>query len=511
MFVGIASLPESADPLSQPLLKMPRLIGLDDLAHAQALLPRGGCRSRVNIWHLQDPQRARHDKARPSATRIPSLGCRRHTTHKEGQVTNSDATTEPSLAGVAPLCVRRGSRWLTEDELCAHLAASVRLENVGVLLGAGASVGALGGKTMSGLWQDFAAVHKESYDKLVEQKFVAHEETPDVEKLADTLDIALSELVRQERSEPARELRVIKADLQRAVIRASLLQDPWWSDPDRVMAPEGQLLSSHRILLQRLVASRQPGQPSPWVFTTNYDLAIEWSAESVGLKVTNGFDGLHRRTFAPQNFDLAYRNAAARGEARFGPYGINLVKLHGSLTWRTTSDGEYRELPTELAWNAIDPFLRSNGDEGYSGPMIFPSAAKYMSTVGFVLGELFRRCADFLSHPHTFLITNGYSFSDEHLNRLLASALQNPTLQLLICVPEARRVGDELQLRQSSGWVRRIVALESPQVTIVGDGANAYLEALVARLPEPVVFDEQAARILEALRDLKRAQSGDAE
>jgi hypothetical protein len=51
--------------------------------------------------------------------------------------------------------------------------------------------------------------------------------------------------------------------------------------------------------------------------------------------------------------------------------------------------------------------------------------------------------------------------------------------------------------------VRRIVDLESPQVTIIGDSENAYLDALVARLPEPVVFDEQAARIREALRQMR--------
>lgn len=39
-------------------------------------------------------------------------------------------------------------------------------------------------------------------------------------------------------------------------------------------------LATHRRLLQKLTAARQPGQPSPWIFTTNYDLAIEWAAET---------------------------------------------------------------------------------------------------------------------------------------------------------------------------------------------------------------------------------------
>jgi hypothetical protein len=416
---------------------------------------------------------------------------------------DQDPTTEPLPAPSPVPCARRGSRWLFDDELRAHLAACVRLENVGVLLGAGASVGPLGGKTMADLWKDFTDVHKDSFDWLIKERFVSGSETPDVEKLADTIDISLSELKRQGNLEGAQRTQIVRADLQRAVIRASLLQKDWWASPDRVTTSEGGVLANHRLLLQRLTASRQPGQPAPWVFTTNYDLAIEWAAESIGLKVTNGFDGLHRRTFAPHNFDLAYRNAAARGEARFGPYNIYLAKLHGSLTWKTEGDGEYRELPSELAWAAIEPFLASTGSDGFGGPMIFPSAAKYLSTVGFALGELLRRCTDFLSRPHTLLVTNGYSFSDEHLNRILATALQNPTLQLVICVPRVTRVGEKLVVPENSHWVQRIVDLESPQVTIIGDGANAYLDALVARLPEPVVFDEQAARIRDALRQMR--------
>lgn len=389
----------------------------------------------------------------------------------------------------------------------AHLAACVRLENVGVLLGAGASVDQLGGKTMFQLWRDFEQEHKASLNWLIDEEFVRPGEAPDVEKLSDDLEIAIAELIRQGRMRRVRRLQTVRADIQRAVIRASLLQQDWWERPEQVAEPNSPALGAHRQLLHRLVASRQPGQPSPWIFTTNYDLAIEWAAESIGLKVTNGFDGLHHRTFAPHNFDLAYRNAAARGEARFGPYNIYLAKLHGSLTWRNTRAGEYREIPSELAWISMKSFLESQDSAAFDSPMVFPSAAKYLSTVGFVLGELLRRCTDYLSRPHTLLITNGYSFSDEHLNRVLATALQNPTLQLVICASKVMRIGDHVDSTGCSRWIRTIVELESPQVTVVGGGSNAYLKALVSRLPEPVVFDEQAARIREALQRLRDAAS----
>ena len=145
-------------------------------------------------------------------------------------------------------------------------------------------------------------------------------------------------------------------------MKATLLKKEYWEgsgDPDCVSAE----LSNHRRFLQRLTAARQPGQGAPWVFTTNYDLAVEWAAESIGLRLTNGFEGLHTRTFSPQSFDLGYHNLLAKGEARFGTYNLNLVKLHGSLSWQVSDDCEdYIEVPYRTAWSEIDAFLKKSKD-----------------------------------------------------------------------------------------------------------------------------------------------------
>lgn len=406
-------------------------------------------------------------------------------------------------------CARRGTQWMSLDDLQAHLAALLRLENVGVLLGSGASMGrGLGGMTMSKLWEYFVGNYDTSYKWLVDEKFVDSEAiTPNVEELIDTLEIARSEWSRQHRTRSLVKLDGARADLQRAVIKASLLNETWWRDPTTVDNAESAL-RSHRMLLYKLVSARQPGQPSPWVFTTNYDLAIEWAGESIGLKVSNGFDGLHNRTFAPHNFDLGYRNTLARGEARFGTYNIYLVKLHGSLTWQLTMDGAlYVERSAEHLWGLIDTFLKGGRTEGFPGPMVFPSAAKYTQTVGFVLGELLRRFTDVLARPQTCLITSGYSFSDEHLNRIVATALQNPTLQLVIYIPEATRNGDNLDVSACRPWLRRIANLTSPQVTIVGGGDSAFFNSFVSHLPDPVIYDEQAARIREMLQKRREGAS----
>lgn len=347
--------------------------------------------------------------------------------------------------------IRGGTALEDQTELEAHLASLLRLENVGLLLGAGASVAA-GGLTMVALWTKFVTECAGDAAWMVEHGFITADATnlpkpvtPNFERLIDSLEIALSDWSRQmvmfggdlvdyapgehELADNLSDLKKVKAALFRTVVSAALLQPDWWRSPSGVESDDDGL-ASQRTILQKLVSARQPGQSSPWVFTTNYDLAIEWAAESIDLQISNGFLGTHTRRFSPQSFDLGFRNTQARGEARFGVYNIYLAKLHGSLTWKQENDQVF-EVSAPLAHQRIEAFMAER-DGSDLGLMVMPRAAKYMDTIGYVLGELFRRFAEFMSKPQSCLILCGYSFGDEHINRLIRSALLNPTLQLVI-------------------------------------------------------------------------------
>lgn len=217
---------------------------------------------------------------------------------------------------MAVVAVRGATPLVDEIELQAHLASLLRLENVGVFLGAGASV-PVGGKTMWGLWGEFVEQAPAAANWLLAERFIDavalaegnNRVPPNVEELIDTLEIALAEWRRFGRDE-VDGLLTARAAIFRAVVRAALLQRDWWASPIGAEADE-EHLQHHRAILQKLVAARQPGQASPWVFTTNYDLAIEWAAESMDLQVVNGFLGTHSRRFSPQSFDLGFRNIQA--------------------------------------------------------------------------------------------------------------------------------------------------------------------------------------------------------
>lgn len=398
------------------------------------------------------------------------------------------------------LAAYRGGTQLTDEvALRAHLANLLRLENIGLLLGAGASACA-GGRTMTQLWNDFVEQCPDDSQWLVDEKFIdksaiaAAEERviPSLETLVDRLEIALKEWLRVGEAKLERG-QAVRSQLFRSIVRAAVLKDQWWASP-RGAEDDFTDLEDHRSILQKFTSARQPGQAAPWVFTTNYDLAIEWAAESIELQVINGFLGLHGRRFSPQSFDLGFRNTEARGEARFGVYNIYLAKLHGSLTWKEDAEQLF-EVQASNAWEDIRKFR--DGDTNKLGYLVLPSAAKYIQTVGFVLGEMLRRFSEFLARPQTGLIIAGYGFGDEHINRLLRSALLNPTLQIVVYLPEFTTLDETARLPSA---VKRLLSLKNPRLTIVGGGEGAFLSALAKHLPEPAIYDENLKLLEMKLR-----------
>jgi len=404
------------------------------------------------------------------------------------------------------LYARRGGEELSTEDVLVHLANLLRLENVGVFLGAGASKGA-GGKTMKDVWLAFLRSNEAKSKQLVDNKYVSEEQSdptkfdgegsvavPNVEELLDKLEIARQHLKHQaDKPNSLKDVEGIIKSLLQEVIRAALLDESGWLNP----GDESVDLGDHRKLLQRLVGARQAAQPSPWVFTTNYDLAVEWAAESLPIHVHSGFSGIHNRIFSPQSFDLGLRNTTALGEARFGCNDCYLVKLHGSLTWRQTGEADYRELAATEAWNHLSQFLEDESELDDS-VMVFPRAAKYTQTVGYLSGELFRRFSDFLAKPQAALLIMGYSFSDEHLNRLLKSALLNPTLQLVVFLPELID-GSKAEMEKLKPSLRRLIELESPRITFVGGGSAAWFDNAVRLLPDPMLYDLSEKNMRERL------------
>ncbi|WP_316356879.1 SIR2 family protein [Devosia sp.] len=175
------------------------------------------------------------------------------------------------------------------------------------------------------------------------------------------------------------------------------------------------------------------------IFTTNYDLFIEHvSSRLPGLVLNDGFDRTsaigNAFPFAPERyFDRTYRSGANYGHQIEVPT-INLIKLHGSLSWRHEGDGIVFDRSPAPALSTAD-----KGDaakvENYLKKhfLVLPNLKKFHSTLmDRVYYDLLRLLANAMDRENAVLICFGFSFLDEHILDITRRALRNPTAQLII-------------------------------------------------------------------------------
>ncbi|MDO5563906.1 MAG: SIR2 family protein [Eubacteriales bacterium] len=156
------------------------------------------------------------------------------------------------------------------------------------------------------------------------------------------------------------------------------------------------------------------------VFTTNYDLYNEQALDSLAFPYNNGFIGTYSRLFNPASYKYAYvedMNLSKDVWERV-PNFFNLYKMHGSISWVKRKGQIY-----ETDIDHID-----DGDT----VMIYPTPLKDRTTLMTPYSDLFRAFETALLRSNSILITLGYSFADDHINRLILNALAIPTFRLVI-------------------------------------------------------------------------------
>lgn len=71
-------------------------------------------------------------------------------------------------------------------------------------------------------------------------------------------------------------------------------------------------------------------------------------------------------------------------------------------------------------------------DQPSDSVMIYPNSAKDRETSEYPYVELFRDYAAAVCRPNSVLVTYGYGFGDEHINRTIADMLTIPSTHLVI-------------------------------------------------------------------------------
>ncbi len=190
------------------------------------------------------------------------------------------------------------------------------------------------------------------------------------------------------------------------------------------------------------------------IFTTNYDLFVERASEKYqGLvKLNDGFNRspIFDNKFAfssTEFFNSTYNNGNLYNYQVPIP-SINLVKLHGSLSWKVDSKkivsssitriktlkNLYDKTAINKTPNLIKKFLKQL-------LLILPIKDKFRETIlDEVYYDLLRIYANQLDKENTLLIAEGFSFEDEHILGITKRALVNPTLKLVIFCHEKKKL-----------------------------------------------------------------------
>jgi len=216
-----------------------------------------------------------------------------------------------------------------------------------------------------------------------------------------------------------------------------------------VMSPHTYTLNTYSAFLKAIAhliferkGSLLPKQAS--IFTTNYDLFIEKSSDYAdGTYYLN--DGFVRNpsltndhVFSTSELFVSRRQRGYHYNYEVEIPSVNLLKLHGSLSWSKEGKGIRfsTETPERLP-DTADSTLVKEFNESLS--IILPNKEKFRDTLlNQTYYDLLRIYANELEKENTLLIAVGFSFADEHLLDITFRALRNPTLQLfVICFDKA--------------------------------------------------------------------------
>jgi len=230
------------------------------------------------------------------------------------------------------------------------------------------------------------------------------------------------------------------------------------------------------------------------IFTTNYDRLIEAGAELAGLHLLDRFLGNLMPIFRSSRLDLDmhYNPPGIRGEPRYLEGVARFTKLHGSVDW-VQSATDIRRIGLPFGAGDVAPYLQAPGLNGASAHklMIYPNAAKDRETSDHPYVELFRDLAAAVCRPNSTLITYGYSFGDEHINRVIRDMLTVPSTHLVM-IAYSDPLGRIMQTYQELGRPSQISLLIGP--------ALADLQTLTESFLPKAAIDKTTFRMSELLK-----------
>lgn len=267
-------------------------------------------------------------------------------------------------------------------------------------------------------------------------------------------------------------------------------------EQDLVSAPAERREEAFNYLLSFLMsfASRSGTRERLQLFTTNYDRFIEAGADVAGLRLMDRFVGSLAPVFRASRLDvdLHYNPPGIRGEPRYLEGVARFTKLHGSVDW-VDCGGAIRRIGLPFGAREVVPFLSAPGLEVVDALhlMIYPNAAKDRETASHPYVELFRDLAAAICRPNSTVVCYGYSFGDEHINRVIEDMLTIPSAHLVV-IARSDPLGRIIRTYDRLG--------RNAQITLmIGDHLGDMRTLVDHYLPKPAI-DRTTFRMAELLK-----------
>jgi hypothetical protein len=255
---------------------------------------------------------------------------------------------------------------------------------------------------------------------------------------------------------------------------------------------DGIYLQKAKAALQSFLlsfASRAASRERLHVFTVNYDRLIEHGCDLAGLRIIDRFVGALNPVFRASRVevDVHYNPPGIRGEPRFMEGVIRLTKLHGSLDW--FFDAAERRIRRKGIPFGASADHTDIPKKPIDTVMIYPNPAKDVETTQYPYAELFRDFASAICRPNAVLVTYGYGFGDDHVNRVLLDMLTIPSTHLVIITYEA-----DTRLKDFCSLTR-----DAQVSLLVGPHFADFSTLVETYLPKPAL-DYISGRLTELLK-----------
>ena len=141
---------------------------------------------------------------------------------------------------------------------------------------------------------------------------------------------------------------------------------------------------------------------------------------------------------------------------------FNLVKIHGSISWVRKDEQVW-----ERDYESI-----SDDDT----VMIYPTPLKDRTTLMTPYSDLFRVMENRLVQKNGVLIVMGYSFGDDHINRIILNALAVPSFRLVV-FGQSRNID-------------KLIALNDSRITVINSEDKIHYFKNIVELVLPTIHPD---------------------